>query len=131
MIAPSELRANATAKLEDARLLLGHGRYDGCAYIGGYAIELALKARVCNTLKWKGFPESKSEFAKLTSFRTHDLEVLSLLSGADDVISPQYVAEWSLIKGWKPEIRYKGVGTTLEEDAHLFFKAVEILLKQL
>lgn len=130
MIKPSDLRANAKAKLEDARLLLDHGRYDGCAYIAGYAVELALKARVCSTLKWPGYPDSKKEFEKLASFKTHDFDTLSLLSNAGDVISPQHGPEWLLVKSWKPEDRYKAVGT-VSEDARVFYLAVEILLQQL
>jgi HEPN domain-containing protein len=41
----------AKARLEDAELLNTHGRYDSAQYLCGYAVELALKTRICKTLK--------------------------------------------------------------------------------
>jgi hypothetical protein len=50
MIDNDELHRIAQARLEDAEALFRSGRYDGAIYIGGYAIEMALKARICETL---------------------------------------------------------------------------------
>jgi HEPN domain-containing protein len=58
MIARDELRRIAWGRLRDAELLLNGGRYDGAAYLCGYAVELTLKARICRTLKWAGFPST-------------------------------------------------------------------------
>lgn len=57
MISAVDLRVIAGARLEDAKVLAANGRSDGAAYVCGYAIELALKARIADTLNWKGFPE--------------------------------------------------------------------------
>lgn len=51
MIARSDLTSTARAHLADARLLARNGRYDGAVYVCGYAVEIALKARICRTLK--------------------------------------------------------------------------------
>ena len=49
MISIADLRAIAVARLDDAKALSANGRADGAAYVCGYAIELALKARICAT----------------------------------------------------------------------------------
>lgn len=56
MISTKDLKAIARARLRDAHLLLRAKRFDGAFYLCGYAVELALKARICRTLKWAGFP---------------------------------------------------------------------------
>ena len=47
MILVAELDGLAAARLEDAKVLLASGRYDGAVYMCGYAVEIALKARIC------------------------------------------------------------------------------------
>ena len=51
MIQTNDIKDIARARLQDADILLTSGRYDGAIYLCGYAIELALKARICQTLK--------------------------------------------------------------------------------
>ena len=63
MIAVRHLRRIARARLEDATVLRKAKRHDGAVYICGYAVEIALKARVCKTLRWSGYPSTASEFA--------------------------------------------------------------------
>ncbi len=62
MLTRPELRQIARARLADAAALHDKRRYDGAIYICGYAVEVALKARICQTLSWNGFPETRSEF---------------------------------------------------------------------
>lgn len=78
-----DLRSISKGRLRDAEVLLGARRFDGAVYMCGYAVEIALKARACNALGWRGFPESSKEFEGLQSFRTHNLELLLHLSGAE------------------------------------------------
>ena len=47
MIARSDLEAIARSRLREAKALFKSRHYDGAAYLCGYAIELALKVRVC------------------------------------------------------------------------------------
>src|SRR5437667_12331694 len=84
MISTKDLRAIARARLRDAQVLLRAKRFDGAFYLCGYAIELALKARICRTLRWSSFPQSAQEFKGLQSVKTHDLEVLLRFSGVGD-----------------------------------------------
>lgn len=81
MIAVRDLQVIAWARLREAEQLLRAGEYDGGVYLCGYAVELELKACICGTLKWHGYPGTRSEFRGYQSFQTHDLRVLLRLSG--------------------------------------------------
>ena len=117
MIGLSDLKAVSRGRLKDAEVLQSAGRFDGAFYVSGYAIEIALKARACRTLKWPGFPETTSEFAALQSFKTHNLEVLLKLSGTEIKIKTKFIAEWSVLVHWNPESRYRKIGTATKQDA--------------
>ena len=47
-----DLQALAEERIEDARALFNAGRYSGAVYICGYAIEMGLKRKICETLGW-------------------------------------------------------------------------------
>lgn len=91
-------------------MLIEANRIDGAGYVCGYAVELALKARICETLNWPGFPENRHEFHNFASFRTHKLDVLLTLSGQERRIKSDYFSEWSEVATWDPEARYRAVG---------------------
>lgn len=110
MISTKELRAIARGRLQDAKVLLRAKRFDGAWYLCGYAVELALKARICRTLKWPAFPESKHDFEGLQSVKTHDLEILLRFSGIADRVKTKHMAEWSVVCLWNPEKRIGRVG---------------------
>lgn len=128
MISIAVLRAISDARLEDAFVLLANDRLDGAAYLCGYAIELALKARICSTLNWKGFPETGGEFENFKSFKTHKLDVLLALSGQEQRIKTEQISGWSAISTWDPEVRYKAVGLTDRADVELMLASVRYLL---
>ena len=131
MIQKNELKKIARARIKDADILLSSRRYDGAIYLCGYAIELALKARICSTLKWSGYPESNKEFKDYNSFRTHDLDVLLHLSGKGVFIKTNCFAEWSAVVGWSPSSRYQIIGTTKRSDVKSMIDATKILIKNI
>src|SRR5262249_15615832 len=90
MLSIADLRKIAKARVRDAEVLRDAGRYDAAVYICGYAVETALKARICKTLKWSGYPATAKEFNDYSSLRTHDLEVLLHLSGREVRILGRY-----------------------------------------
>jgi HEPN domain-containing protein len=128
MISRTDLRRLARARLADSEVLFTKGRYDGAVYLSGYAIEVALKARICRTLKWSEFPSSKKEFEPYRSLRTHDLDVLLRLSGIENRIKTKNLTEWSIIATWDPEVRYKSTKAK-HQDALSMIEAVKTLLK--
>jgi HEPN domain-containing protein len=131
VIAASDLRKIARARLADARALLRTRRYDGSIYLCGYAVELAIKHRICRTLGWENFPSTSGEFRAYQSFRTHDLDVLLHLSGHEATIKKQALADWSTVAEWDPEVRYKSVGSASKDDAKLMIKATATVLRVL
>jgi HEPN domain-containing protein len=129
MIQRDDLRKIARARLKDAGGLYQNRRYDGAVYLCEYAVEAMLKARICRTLKWEGFPSTRSEFQSYQSFRTHDLDVLLTLSGIEAKIKTQYPDEWSIVNKWSPEIRYRPIGTTKPGDTFDMIEAATVLVK--
>jgi HEPN domain len=131
MLSTKDLRAIARARLRDAQVLMKAKRFDGAFYLCGYAVELALKARICRTLKWRGFPESDKDFKGLQSLKSHDLEVLLKFSGAEARMSTRHAAEWSTVIQWNPEQRYQRIGSCQPQQALDMVTCVERLLKVL
>ncbi len=129
MIPVVELDRIARARLEDAKVLLAAGRYDGAAYLCGYAVEVALKARICRTLDWGEFPSTGGEFQAYKSFQTHELDVLLRLSGQEVRIKQQHFALWNQVAVWKVESRYNVVGSIQHADAESMIQATDQLLR--
>lgn len=95
----------------------------------GYVVEIALKARICKTLKWKEFPSSASEFRNYSSFKVHSLPILLKLSGREEFIRIRYLAEWGAIEAWHPETRYRPIGLTSKREAERLLAVARTLLK--
>ena len=131
MIDTKEIKKIAKARLKDAEVLVASRRYEGAIYLCGYAVELGLKARICKTLKWVGFPSTKKEFEGYHSFKTHNLDVLLHLTGIEDRIKTQLLAEWSAVTEWDPESRYNPIGNASPADAQLMVSAAKSLLDRL
>jgi HEPN domain-containing protein len=131
MIARTDLKQMARAKLLDAEVLLRNKRYDSAAYLCGYSVELALKAQICATLKWTDFPESQKEFEHYRSFKTHSLDVLLRLSARLDIISGNFIAPWSTVATWSPEDRYKPVGSVSHGEALAMIDSARTILEAL
>jgi len=128
MLKLAELDEIAKARLTDAEVLLDAERYDGAVYLCGYAVEIALKARICRTLSWLGYPSTRGEFQNLQSFKTHSLDVLLGLSGIERKIKTDYLAQWSAIAAWDPEARDNPIGSVKPEDARLMIESAKTLL---
>lgn len=131
MILVAELDRIAQARLDDARALLAAGRHDGAIYLCGYAVEVALKARICRTLNWPEFPTTGGEFQPYKSFQTHELDVLLRLSGQEQRVKQQHFGDWNTVAVWKSESRYNVVGTAQKREAADMIIAAEELLKVL
>ncbi len=131
MIATRAMRAIARARVRDAQALLRARRFDGVFYLAGYAIEVALKARICRTLRWSGFPETSSEFNGLQSLRTHDLEILLRFSGVEGRVKGRFLAEWSAVLAWNPGKRYQAIGQSTPQEATNMVTSVNRLLEVL
>jgi HEPN domain-containing protein len=127
----ADLDLIARARLDDAKALLTAGRYDGAGYLCGYAVEVALKARICRVLNWSEFPSTSSEFQAYRSFQTHELDVLLRLSGQEPRIKGRFFSSWNAVAIWKAESRYDIVGKIQKPDAESMIVAAEELLRVL
>ena len=131
MIEGSELDRIASARLEDAKALLIGDRYGGATYLCGYAVEVALKARICRTLDWAEFPSTSREFQAYKSFQTHALEILLRLSGQERRIKLDHFDLWNAVAEWNPESRYSAIGKIQKTEAEAMISAAEQLLTAL
>lgn len=123
MIPKPVLKTLINKRLLDARVLLNNRRYFACIYLAGYALELALKFKICRLMQFdNGFPENKAEFntyyldtrkdllwttiKQLSDIRHHKLVSLLRYSGEQVNIEKNFSEEWNLVKDWDPGIRY-------------------------
>jgi HEPN domain-containing protein len=131
MLPTADVKRLASARLRDAKALLAAGRYDGAVYMCGYSVELALKARICRTLKWPGFPEKEQEFKGLSSLKVHDLDALLRFTGREAVVKTTLLAEWSVVAAWNPGARYKPVGSSTPKDTQLMLDSAAVLMRHI
>jgi hypothetical protein len=131
MLDAATLRSISAARIQDADVLFANSRWDGAGYICGYAVELTLKARIVDTLKWAGFPQTKKEFENLSSFKTHNLDVLLALSGKEQDLKQALFADWSIVAVWNPEARYQAVGSLTAQDVQAFLESAKRIIAAL
>ena len=132
MILAADMEQKARSYLHAARALsrAAHAEYDASVYVCGYAVEIALKVRICRTLGWAGYPETLGEF-RLASFKLHDLEALLHLSGVEATLKSDFLllSSWTVVRDWNPEQRYQRLGTKTEADARAMTVATARILR--
>jgi hypothetical protein len=131
MMLVTDMQAVAHERLRDAEALHAAGRFDGCLYLCGYCVEIALKARICQTLNWEGFPEQPGEFQFYRSFQTHNFDILLHLSGLEEQVKRKYVHSWSVVGKWEPNQRYRLSGSTNTQEAEDMLAAARELMRAL
>ena len=131
MLPRPELKKISRARLGDAMALLKANRFDGAVYLCGYAVELALKERICRTLKWEEFPDSRGEFKDYQSLRTHNLDTLLRFSGRELHIKTNFSYEWDVVAKWNPEARYKLNETVDGAEAEEMISSSKVLMAKL
>jgi hypothetical protein len=147
MITKPTIKALIKKRLDDARILLKNRRYSSTIYMSGYALELALKYRICRIMKFsKGFPENRAEFdiyyfdttktflrstiKELRDIRHHKLPILLRYSGEQLNIETNFSSDWDLVKGWNPEMRYINM-IVRRQKANDFLKSIRSIVNEL
>lgn len=108
----ADIEKMAQQKLKEAECLLNNSFFDAAYYLGGYAVELLLKAKVCKTLgidDFFSFNKFKKELYR--PYKVHDYEELLILSGLysefldvqKDVV---FKTHWSIVGSWNENARY-------------------------
>ena len=101
----SDFQRLARVRLDEARVLLAAGRFNGSYYLGGYAVECALKACVAKDILAEEIPERKFG----DKVYTHNLETLLKLADLDsDPLggNPDIDLNWATVKDWSEQPRY-------------------------
>jgi len=144
MIPGQTLKYFISSKMIDAKTLINNNRFPASVYIAGYAIEIALKHKICQSFRFnRGFPETKSELnnylnennlhplgISLGDIRNHDLSKLLIYSGVELKIKASFNLEWAILSRWNPEIRYRKV-RILKNYAEAHFKAAKRIIKEI
>jgi HEPN domain-containing protein len=123
MATRDELKDLTALRLTEAEALFAAGLYDGCVYLCGYVVELALKARICAILDIGEYPDRRQHF------KTHDFDELKLLAGLEREITaanPPLVSNWSVATEWRPEWRYQPSGTYGRPEAERILEAIKV-----
>ena len=92
--------------MREAQALLVAGEYSGAYYLAGYAIECAIKACIAKRVREYDFPDKKT----VVNSHSHDLLQLAkvaLLDIASWTDNPDFADNWSAVKDWNEEARYK------------------------
>ena len=99
----------ADIRIDEARVLLAQGKYDGAYYLAGYAVECALKACIAKRTNQSDFPDKQLALRAYT----HDLEELVTVAGvkvqfeSDRKINPGLSASWDKVRDWRESSRYE------------------------
>ena len=104
----AELKKIALARIKDAECLFASNRYDGARYLSGYAVELALKARICRHLNWSEFLPPDLDDGLYRSLMTHKFGLLLSLTGLEQRLKRSVLwSDWNTAARWDPDLRYK------------------------
>jgi len=122
-----DLRQMSKAKISEADTLLKNNHYVGCIYMGGYALELALKARICKHLGIERYLTNKDN----NFFKTHNIERLTLLAGLNKLKEKRedevdgFKDNWVIVtNNWSEQLRYSSPDSKTIEDAEAFMEAL-------
>jgi hypothetical protein len=126
----SDLKQLAQEHLDDAMALQGSQRFAGAIYLAGYAVECALKFRICQTLGWSDFPPNSDHRA----LKSHDLNFLLNYSGMLLETKKTYSFLWERAAQWNPEMRYRTLARPNAAECHDFistaFEFVKLFTEQ-
>lgn len=125
MATRAELKKLAYLRLKEAEALYRAELYDGVAYLCGYCIEFALKARICKLLGIAEYPDRNDKLKR--AYAVHDLNQLLLLAGLQPRVgpaNPELFEKWSIAAEWRPERRYDPPGTFTKRMAHDLLEAI-------
>ena len=118
MATRAELQKLAKLRLKEAEALYRQKLYDGAAYLCGYSIECALKARICKLLDVADYPSKRQNLK--SAYTSHDLGQLLFLAGLSSGIGltqPELQQNWSIVAKWRSERRYDTPGKYSQRDA--------------
>jgi HEPN domain-containing protein len=96
----------SAVRIREAKALARLRLYDGAYYLGGLAVECALKSSIARMTQRYEFPDR----GRANSVYTHNLEGLLKLAGLDHTLKaaePAVQDAWARTKSWNVETRYR------------------------
>jgi len=100
-------------RVKEAAILVKNHAEQGAYYLGGYAVECALKACIAKKTKRHEFPPKRDYLEKVYS---HKLEILLELAELKNQLekdmkeNPTLGKNWLVVKGWNESARYISSG---------------------
>jgi HEPN domain-containing protein len=118
----AEFQKLADLRAREAGVLLAARCYDGAYYLGGYAVECALKACIAKLTRRYDFPPPR---VRVEGYYTHDLERLMRNAELEEDFAatrngdPIRSQNWKIVADWSEQSRYarasRGQATDLHE----------------
>lgn len=108
-----EIYTIADTHLLTAEQLLLEGSYLRAIYLGGYAVELYLKAKIVQLLDLPDLYAGRYDTSILRVYKTHDFNQLVLLAGlhrkldAELKVNPNLQSSWYIVCKWSEQLRYE------------------------
>lgn len=146
MIPVADFQHTACERFRDAKCLLDGERFDGAIYMAGYALEIAIKVKLCHSKEMPAFPDTEDEWKDVNgalkkfdntwkktnnafdkeskSWKEHLSE--ELVNRLDESLKNQILAnrDWRKIRIWSVDLRYRrGIATTSQATG--FINAIE------
>ena len=91
----------AKKRLKTAEILMANEEWGMAVYMMGFVLECVLKASACKALKLTAYPEEIKKIKNqsiVNYFRTHDFDMLLVVSGTSDIFdlfSGEGASSWS------------------------------------
>jgi HEPN domain-containing protein len=113
-------------RLAAAGCLLENGFHLEAIYIGGYAVECALKGVLLKTSARRHYPEVKEKVTAVGA-KGHDFEYLKhLLKKQKCPVDNETAEALGRVTGWSTDLRYE-VGAVKYADARQFLQAAHLI----
>jgi len=117
----------AEKHLDDARVLLTRGRFDGAGYLAGYSVECVLKTLI--EVEHKGVPQIH-DLSKL-SLKASQLAAQQAQRTARYIKTPDVTSlQYGRPGGWEETLRYSPPGTVSQADAGAWVAEAERLHRE-
>jgi len=100
-------------RAREADALAKNGNEEGAYYLGGLAVECALKACIAKKMKRHDFPLAAKDANRVYTHDLSELLKLAELEGHLDTAMRRNRAlteNWSIVQSWKVESRYETSG---------------------
>ena len=131
---PTIIRQIAQQRIEEAECLFANGHFDGAYYLAGYALELTLKAKICDCLRVPNFYKQHITGELSKAFKTHKIDNLLLFTGLHETLNtekqtnPVLLTTWSVVTCWNENSRYNNINTCDNSKSEDFISAIKYII---